>query len=189
MSDSSPPPDLNEAEALELLAALRSVDGAHDDDALDVHERALARAFADADPSAADEPEATPEELAALARGDDLDFMQALRAAHAPRPLAEAAHERALAPLLRPMRRRFGPTPWVASGLALAAAVLLALRLGGDAPQPSARAEDPDTVRSRSTERLVASAAAAGTSTRVDRIAQARSGDYRKNRFRGWGAR
>lgn len=188
MSDEQSPSDLE----LELMAALRAGDASSTaDDALAAHERALARAFAGIDDA---EPEATPEELAAMAATPfEPSFLEALRAVDAPTDLPSTRHEQLLAPLLAapPARRarRFAPATWASSGLALAAAVLLALRFGTVEAPHAVQAVDPDTVRSRTTESIVASAAAAGASTRVDRIAQARTGDYRKNRFRGWGAR
>lgn len=196
MSESPPPSDPE----LELLAqALRAgAVGAPrvDREALDAHERALARAFAsvaDDDTAAAplEEAPATEAELAAIARGDHDDLLAALLLAETPTALAPERHERLLERALarRPVRR-VNPAAWAtASGLALAAAVLLALRVGSGPTAPASSADDHEALLSRSTEPLIASAAAAGTSTRVDRIAQARTGDYRKNRFRSLGAR
>ena len=203
MSESRPPSDPE----LELLAkALRAVAAdapAEQDEALAAHERALARAFAgletvgaqdstlDAglDESAAEAP-ATEAERAEMARGFDSAFLDALRAADRPAPLTGERHEQLLRPVLAARPPRRAAASWAAgSALAVAAAVLLALRLGATADPAPVGSLDPDTALSRPTEPLIASAAAASTSTRVDRIAQARSGDYRKNRFRALGVR
>jgi hypothetical protein len=178
------PPDddsLSAEEEHELLAALALAQGSPHDDALAAHERAWEKALAA-------EPEATPEELAAMARDDHAELLEALRAAHAPGVLSPVKHEQLVRRVVTPARR-VRPVTWAASGLALAAAVLLAVRFVPATEHVAATAPDPDAELSRSTESIVASAAAAGASTRVDRIAQARSGDYRKNRFRSWGAR
>lgn len=186
MTDSRRPSDppepetdsLSLEEEQELLLAL-ALAQTPPDHGLAAHDRAWAKALAA-------EPDATPDELAAMARDDDAAFLDSLRAAHAPGALDSFRHERLLRPVLAPARRG-RPLTWAASGLALAAAVLLAFR-ATQSPEPVATTP-PGVELSRSTESIVASASAAGASTRVDRIAQARSGDYRKNRFRSWGAR
>lgn len=125
-----------------------------------------------------------------MARGFDSAFLDALRAADRPAPLTGERHEQLLRPVLAARPPRRAAASWAAgSALAVAAAVLLALRLGATADPAPVGSLDPDTALSRPTEPLIASAAAASTSTRVDRIAQARSGDYRKNRFRALGVR
>jgi hypothetical protein len=73
----------------------------------------------------------------------------------------------------------------VASTLAMAAGALLMLRPPGGAPSPSA-----ELTATRSTETLFVEPFQVGqTSARIDRIAMARSHDYRENRFRRWGVR
>ncbi len=185
-SDPSEPADdaLSLEEEQELLRALASAQ-AQRDEGRDAHDRAWAKALA-AETTAAPKPDAAPAERAGMAADDHGDFVEALRAAHAPAALEPARHVHLLQKVVTPARRRVRPATWAASGLALAAAVLLALRFASDEGRVVAR---PEAELSRSTESIVASASAAGASTRIDRIAQARSGDYRKNRFRSWGAR
>jgi hypothetical protein len=97
----------------------------------------------------------------------------------------------------------------VGAALALAASVALVVGTVGERNEPAAavsRVATPDEtlIRSRSTQPLfdapfespeVASAAltsrsrASSGSARIDRIAMARAGDFRENRFSRWGAR
>lgn len=176
----------------ELLLALAHAQAPTNAGALAAHDRAWKRALARHLDEPLDEPAASAEELEALAAGDDATFFEALRAAHAPTEPNALAHARILRTLLaQPARRRLGPRTWAASALALAAAVLLGVRVlasADDAPTAT-RANDAEAALSRSTEPLVVGVAAVSTSGRVNRIAQARTDDYRKNRFRSWGVR
>ena len=173
--------DLSEADARALEIALR---GGPDGGALAAHDRAWAKALAGAD---ALEPELEPseEERDHVARGEPLALFEALRAAHAPALLAPTRHETLLRRTVHraPRRGRWA----LVGGAALAAAVLLALRVSPEVEPRATTASDVEL--SRSTESLVASAAAARASVRVDRVAQARGGDYRHNRFRRWGVK
>ncbi len=174
----------------ELLLALAHAQAPTNAGALAAHDRAWQRALARHSNEQLEEPAASAEELAAIAAGDDAAFLDALRAAHAPTEPNALAHARILRSVLaQPARRRLGPTTWAASALALAAAVLLGVRVlaSADDMPLATRASDTDAALSRTTEPLVVGVAAASTSGRVNRIAQARTDDYRKNRFRSWG--
>lgn len=137
---------------------------------------------------------------------DDADFLRALSLAHEPRPLPEAEHrviiERAVAkqkPRGRVVRVVFG----VGTALALAAAAILVV---GRVGMQSARTADmsarvpmqaPALVQARSTQDLfeepfakpLSREARGATTARIDRIAMARAGDLRENRFAMWGVR
>jgi hypothetical protein len=157
---------------------------------------------------AEDDPDAPPsEEERALAerlrdaladpstRHGDADFARALAVAHTPREIDESEHraivERALVPSesARLTRRRgvvvrltFG----VAAVAAMAAGVALVLR----APPPASMPTELATTRS--TQPLFGSdkfPTTGGESERIDRIAVARAGDLRDNRFARWGVR
>ncbi|MBL8611676.1 MAG: hypothetical protein JNL38_30315, partial [Myxococcales bacterium] len=127
--------------------------------------------------------------LAALAR--------AARSAHAPGELPAADNARLVARALEPAgvapARGRGQVIRVAFGAAatitaLAASVwLFAGGIGGPGSTASV-----DLARSRSTQPLFGEPFKAGegqASSRIDRIAVARSSDFRENRFKRWGVR
>ena len=117
-------------------------------------------------------------------------FVVALKAAYDPKPIGIAAHkalvEAALAKM--PARRTsnvvrvtFGA---VATGLALAAAIFLVLT------QAPLHPAGKQLARARTTQPLFDEPFRTGeTSARIDRIASARAGDFRDNRFTKWGVR
>jgi hypothetical protein len=139
-----------------------------------------------------------------------LQLAQALRAAFAPAALDETEHRAILdaalakmpataarktpaqlekqASTVVAMKRRatvvrvaFG---FVAGGLALAASVVLVVT---NAPGPGSEAL---LAKARTTQPLFSEPFKAGeTSARIDRIASARAGDFRDNRFTKWGVR
>lgn len=156
-----------------------------------------------------DDPDALPteEELAAAARlqealdgdGDaegDAAFAEALRAAHAPEDLPAERHELILQTALtaaRPRRSNVIRVVFGGGALALAAAAAAVLVLGpmqrkNDATPASATAA---MVPCRSTQDLFEEPfpREGQASSRVDRIASARSRDLRANRFAAWGVR
>ncbi len=133
------------------------------------------------------------------------DLARALTAALAPQPLdqdtskrlarrATASEERAAA---EPER---GNVVYVAFGAAaavaaLAAAVMLVIQPAGRGLEPAAQATMSEAVPtqialSRSTSTLFDAKFEVGrTSSRIDRIAEARARDLRKNRYTSWGVR
>lgn len=139
------------------------------------------------------EDEAIPSEEADLARS--------LKAAWMPAPVAKAEHEpiveKALDPphAVRPAPARRGVVVRIAFGasaaLAMAAAFLLVLgRMSGQSAPTMMSARVPELLPSRSTQGLFDKPFERGsTSARIDRIAVARSGDLRENRFAMWGVR
>lgn len=147
-------------------------------------------------PTVGDDPDAPPseEELAeaaalraALDEGSTGDpVVEALRAAHAPRPIARDAHDaivsRALAPrggARRPVVLRLAGG--VTAALAVAAAIAVLVRGGAAAPE---------LARARSTQPLFDEPFKVGqASARIDRIAVARAADFRDNRFAKWGVK
>ncbi len=169
------------------------------------------------EPAWLDDPDAPPseEEKIASARlrdalGDpkipnaDAELARALSLADEPRPLAEEEHraivERSLAtakPRGQVIRVAFG----VATAVALAAAAVLVLGRLDMAEAPRAadmRAAGPVRIASlapvRSTQELFDEPFAkplsrGAASARIDRIAMARAGDLRENRFAMWGVR
>jgi hypothetical protein len=202
--------------AASLRAAWRGGDGGPPD-----HEALLLRVLGPEGAASDDEPPATEEErLAAVALRDalepgkrddagspgspDLRLVEALRAAHAPRPIAPLRNELFVARAVRAgsSRRGSGVVRAAAGGaLALAASVALAVRFFG-AAGPSAdhavsrvepAAAPAALIRSRSTAPLFDAAEpfprTGGASDRVDRIASARASDLRANRFAAWGVR
>lgn len=142
----------------------------------------------------------TPEEArAAEALRAELDagtneLANALRAAAASTELPAETHAALVAAALRrPMpvtAARSGGASirrlvyGTASTLALAAAVLLAVRVREPAPLGA------QLVPARSTQELFdAPFTGEATTARIDRIALARAGDFRANRFASWGVR
>jgi hypothetical protein len=158
----------------------------------------------DSPPSAQEvaEAEALREALESSATNDAADFARAVSLAHAPRPLATAEHqailERALArgeALRESAQRRRGRARSVVAvggGLALAAAIALVVtHLGLSSATATFTPPTRPLVPARSTQPLFREpfARAGGESGRIDRIAWARAGDLRDNRFAEWGVR
>jgi hypothetical protein len=123
---------------------------------------------------------------------EDADVLRALSLAHAPRELDVPDNERLIAAALdRPIKKKnnvvrvfFGVTTFVA----LAASVFLYVSTHQNAARPTA--QQIELVPVRSTQSLFDKPfEAKGTSARVDRIAMAREGDLRENRFARWGVR
>jgi hypothetical protein len=126
---------------------------------------------------------------------DDADLARALASAWSPRDLAPHEHralvEQALLRQSGASRRRgkLLRVSFVASTVvALAAAVLLVLR---GRPSPDLPRIVPGFAVSRSTQPLFLDrfAATGGETSRIDRIAMARSADLRDNEFAKWGVR
>jgi hypothetical protein len=138
-----------------------------------------------------DLPASEEEVRVADALRDELDrdpVAIALRAAWRPGELDHAEHARIVAQALAPnvtamrRRRRLAVPAIATSTLALAAGVLLWLT--------SAPPTEAPLARSRSTQPLFEEPFRAGeSSARIDRIALARSADYRDNRFAKWGVK
>ena len=138
---------------------------------------------------------------------DEVLLARALPHAFAPRDIEPAVHERLLVAALagreKAARRRWrGPVVVglsLGGALAMAAAVLLVVEpRSASAPGPVAAGETVETVAPdaamvpRSTEPLFVherQPLARHGSARVDRIAQARNGEYLQARLTGWGAR
>lgn len=132
--------------------------------------------------------------MEALERGDGAgpaELLHAVKLAGSPRAIEAADHERLLARTLalageRAARARQGRVIRVVFGVAttfaLAAAVVFSLT-PARAPRPTA-----PLARSRSTQELFREPfRASEASARIDRIAVARVGDLRENRFAMWG--
>lgn len=123
---------------------------------------------------------------------DDVALGQALRSAMSPDALEPARHDVLLERASRTARERARfanqRRAWRAAGiLALAASVALAVGIQGETRAPEARATGFEV---RSTEPLFEAPFARGQkSAHVDRIARARSSEWRDNRFRTWGVR
>ena len=134
------------------------------------------------------------------------DFARAVSLAHAPRSIPaeehraiveqaiERAESRRGARVDRSFARRMAGPAVVAGGLALAAAIALAIGTTpfdrASAPRSSVSSTEP-LVPVRSTQPLFREpfARAGGESARIDRIASARSADLRDNRFAAWGVK
>ncbi len=173
----------------------------------------------DEKPSWLDDPDApaSEEEKIASARlrdalgdpalkDDAADFARALALADAPRPLPEDEQkvlvERAVAKV-RPRGQLVRAVFGVGTALALAAAAVLVVgQMQRDAPRAASVAVSPATppshatalVQTRSTQELFGEPFAkplsrGAASARIDRIAVARAGDLRENRFAMWGVR
>lgn len=118
----------------------------------------------------------------------DGDFLRAVSLAHEPRELDKKDNERLIEVALARAPRRSNVVRIVFGGatvVALAASVLLFVLTQGTS---ATRAE---LVPVRSTQPLFDKPfdAKASTSARIDRIAMAREGDLRENRFSRWGVR
>ncbi len=192
---------------VDLALALRA---AWDPGALSADE---SRAMLDATPSA-EEQDLAAQLRDALASTADataaapatVQLAQALRAAFAPAALAESEHRAILDAALAKMPAQSAPKTeerasnviamkrratvvrvafgFVAGGLALAASVVLVVT-----GAPGSGSEAP-LAKARTTQPLFSEPFKAGeTSARIDRIASARAGDFRDNRFSKWGVR
>jgi hypothetical protein len=138
------------------------------------------------------EAEALSRALEGASASDDATFLRAVRFAHAPEryPLSPEENARiaarALATSTRAPSGRVIRVAFGAASIALAAAAILVLILGGDrGGKPPLR-----LAQSRSTQELFREPFAQGqAAARIDRIALARSSDLRENRFARWGVR
>jgi hypothetical protein len=137
-------------------------------------------------------------ELAAELR-DALDadpVVQALAAAWRPKEINSIEHRQIVAKVLPPAAKQSGRVVrvtfgFVAGAIAIAASVVVWMNA------PHAQSEVP-LARARSTQPLFQSYegfksgetnVSANATARIDRIAMARAGDYRDNRFAKWGVR
>lgn len=181
--------DEGSAPADPLLDALRAAIRPASLDATD-HQAILERALAEDAPPTTEELAEAERLRDALERGDpahaDLALARALRSAARPEPLSELAHRAILTSVVAPraqppvVRRFAAPVTLV---VAMAASLLLLIRT---APSP----DDVPLAQARSTEDLFREPFRPGeASARIDRIALARSGDFRDNRFARWGVR
>lgn len=147
-------------------------------------------------------PAPTPQELEqaralrdALQAGSDhpeAQLARALRAAWSPAELDAAAHQAILERALQRHRpRRALVISLAGAGVALALAAGFMLAIGNGLWDQDQRAAGPSLIRSRSTQGLFGQPFArhGGESSRMDRIAQARSRDFRNNRFERLGVR
>ncbi|HEY4105702.1 MAG TPA: hypothetical protein VGM44_17505 [Polyangiaceae bacterium] len=150
-------------------------------------EAALEDPFAPASPEELAESERFRKALAGEGEHRDLPLARALKSAHDAPPLSEHAERR----IARQSRKaRTGKVYFVSFGVSalLAAAAAFALW----APAGDRSAAEPalhDLAQSRSTAPLFSEAFAGSTSTRIDRIADARTRDLRDNRYAAWGLR
>lgn len=194
----------------EEVAASKRLRDALEDPSIDDPDADLARSLRAAfDPPSLDEgdhaqilddvPTAEEIELAAELR-DALDadpVVQALAAAWRPKEINSIEHRQIVAKVLPPPARQSGRVVrvtfgFVAGAIAIAASVVVWMNGPGHSPT----AEVP-LARARSTQPLFPSyegfksgeASTANASARIDRIALARAGDYRDNRFAKWGVR
>ena len=192
---------------IDLALALRA---AWDPGAMSADE---SRAMLDATPSAEEQDHAAQlrEALASKAEPPTTatataQLAHALRAAFAPAALDETEHRAILDAALAKLPAKTAPKTevqasnviamkrratvvrvafgFVAGGLALAASVVLVVT---NAPGPGSEAP---LARARTAQPLFSEPFKAGeTSARIDRIASARAGDFRDNRFTKWGVR
>ncbi len=139
----------------------------------------------------------------------DAELARALALADEPRPLDDAEHremvERAVqkAPKAQPRSNVIRVVFGAATALSLAAAAVLVLgtlNRSAEAPRSAslavapAEADRPGLLQARSTQELFDEPFAkplsrGAASARIDRIAMARAGDLRENRFAMWGVR
>jgi hypothetical protein len=167
--------------------------------------------FRDGPPAVDDDPDAPPSEEERIAserlrdaladpsiENADADLARALALAHEPREIDAAEHQKIVANAVlrtRPPRRVVKVVFGVGTALALAAAFVLVfgkldMTKGPSMTIPTAAS----LVPARSTQDLFDEPFAkplskGAASARIDRIAMARSGDLRENRFATWGVR
>lgn len=145
-------------------------------------------------PASEEEVKAAEELRVALEQGrstEDADLLRALALAHEPRTLDTAENERLVTIALdRPAKKNnvIKVTFGVSVVVAVAATMLMYLSAQGPTAKPVARAE---LVPVRSTQSLFDKPfeSKSSASARIDRIALAREGDLRENRFARWGVR
>ncbi len=143
------------------------------------------------------EARALMEALAGTSEHGDAAFLRAVALAEAPAELDSAVHDRLVAQALthaapprasgRVIRVLFGGT----SALALAAGLIFAITSADRGPPgPLAARLAAPLAQSRSTQELFHEPfRGSEASARIDRIALARAGDLRENRFSRWGVR
>jgi hypothetical protein len=189
----------------EEVAASKRLREALEDPSIDDPDADLARSLRAAfDPTAIDEgvhaqmlddvPTAEELELAAELR-DALDadpVVQALASAWRPKDINSIEHRQIVAKALPPAARQGGRVMrvtfgFVAGAIAIAASVVVWMNA------PHAQTEVP-LARARTTQPLFPSydgfkSGEANATARIDKIAIARAGDYRDNRFAKWGVR
>lgn len=189
----------------EEVAASKRLRDALEDPSIADPDADLARSlFAAFSPDALDEgeharilddvPTAEEIELAAALR-DELDadpVVQALASAWRPKDINSIEHRQIVAKALPPAARQGGRVVrvtfgFVAGAIAIAASVVVWMNA------PHANTEVP-LARARSTQPLFPSydgfkSGEANATARIDKIAIARAGDYRDNRFAKWGVR
>ncbi|MGH7329477.1 MAG: hypothetical protein ACREJX_14115, partial [Polyangiaceae bacterium] len=130
---------------------------------------------------------------------EEAELARALSLAHAPREIPESVHSAIIAKSLEKMASKEATRGRVirvafgagAAALALAAAILLWIRTNDLAiPTSPTTAQPPVLVQARSTAPLFdAPFDASSTSSRIDRIALARSDDLRENMYASWGVK
>lgn len=157
------------------------------------HRRILEQVLAVEDPFAPP----TEEELAAAASlREHLDsdpLVLTLRSAHgtstATLDIEPTLRERALAPTAPPKRlRKIGRAPAFFSVMAVAAGVALWFTVRSSGSLETYEPAPPSLAVSRSTESLFSKPFdASSASERIDKIAQVRAKDLRKNRYAQWG--
>jgi hypothetical protein len=189
----------------EELAASKRLRDALEDPSIEDPDADLARSLRAAfDPKAIDArahaqimddvPTAEELELAAELR-ESLDadpLVQALAAAWRPSEMNSIEHRQIVAKALPPAAKQGGRVVrvtfgFVAGAIAIAASVVVWMNA------PHAQSEAP-LARARSTQPLFQSydgfkSGEASATARIDKIAIARAGDYRDNRFAKWGVR
>jgi hypothetical protein len=150
------------------------------------------------EPAASEEEAAAAEELRAGLEdasrvNEGADFARALRAAWAPREIGRVEHARIVEGAIAPKKQESGGRVIrvafgaVATITALAASVWIFVSVQSPEVQRGATAE---LAKARSTQPLFDEPFKAGSSTaRIDKIAVARSTDFRENRFKRWGVR
>jgi hypothetical protein len=193
----------------EEVAASKRLRDALEDPSLDDPDADLARSLRAAfDPAAIDAgahaqilddvPTAEELELAAELR-DALEadpVVQALAAAWRPKDINSIEHRQIVAKALPPAARQGGRVMRVTFGV-VAGAIAIAASVVVWMNAPHAQSEVP-LARARSTQPLFPTYegfksgetnASANATARIDRIAMARAGDYRDNRFAKWGVK
>jgi hypothetical protein len=166
----------------------------------------------DKHPPYVDDPDAPPSEEERVAserlrdaladpsiENPDADLARALALAHEPREIDPAEHKKIVAQAVlraRPRRRVVQVVFGVGTALALAAAAILVVgKLDMQKREASLATTSPPTtlVPARSTQELFdepfPKLSRGAASARIDRIAMARGGDLRENRFAMWGVR
>lgn len=177
------------ARALKNTVDPRSLDDVENRALLD---RALENADAPPTPEEIVESERLREELEDPgSTHPDVLLARALRVAVAPRPIEVATHRKILDRALGETRSRGVQVAWIGAVFAAAAAIALALiplrPMSDQSPTPDEYGAS--LVHVHSVDDLFAEPFPKEqlTSARIDRIAEARARDLRKNRFAKWG--